>query len=91
VPDRLYREAILGSGLVRSYTNKTFYSIGLMMSPTGAEPLEVTPESEWCFEVGMTFHSYLLVAGFGFSETLVVTLGGFERLTNYPRALIVSG
>jgi Xaa-Pro dipeptidase len=91
VPDRLYREAILGSGLVRSYTNKTFYSIGLMLSPTGAEPLEVTPESDWCFEVGMTFHSYLLVAGFGFSETLVVTLGGFERLTNYPRALIVSG
>ena len=71
VPDRIYREGILATGLVETYTNKTFYSLGIMMPPTAAEPLEATPTCEWCFEVGMTFHSYLLVAGFGFSESIV--------------------
>ncbi|MDB4219665.1 Xaa-Pro peptidase family protein [Emcibacteraceae bacterium] len=90
VPDHLYREGILGSGLTDTYTNKTFYSIGIMMDPTDADPLEATASSEWSFEVGMTFHSYLLVKDFGFSETIAVTEDGFERLTQYPRKLFVS-
>lgn len=90
VPDRLYRQAILDTGLVETYTNKTFYSVGLMMAPTGAEGLEATPASDWAFETGMTFHTYLLVAGFGFSETIAITDDGFERLTRYPRRLLVS-
>ena len=61
-----------------------------MMDPTDADPLEATATSEWSFEVGMTFHSYLLVKDFGFSETIAVTENGFERLTQYPRQLFVS-
>ena len=38
----------------------------------------------------MTFHTYLLVDGFGFSETIAITEVGYEQLTNYPRALIVT-
>jgi Xaa-Pro dipeptidase len=91
VPDRIYREGILATGLVRQYTNKTFYSVGLLMNPTDAEPLEATPEADWTFAPGMTFHSYLLVNGFGMSETIAVTATGVERLTNYRRALLVSG
>jgi Xaa-Pro dipeptidase len=90
IPDRIYREQILASGQVDRYTNKTFYSIGLMFPPTGGESLEVTPHSTWCFEPGMVFHTYLLVTGFGFSETIVVTTRGCERLTGYERALIVT-
>lgn len=88
--DRIYRDGILATGLVRRYTNKTFYSVGLMMNPTDAEPLEATPHCTWQFQAGMTFHSYLLVGSFGFSETIAVTPQGCERLTNYPRALIVT-
>ena len=90
VADHVYREGIIGSGLTDAYTNKTFYSIGIMMDPTDADPLEATATSEWSFEVGMTFHSYLLVKDFGFSETIAVTENGFERLTQYPRQLFVS-
>jgi Xaa-Pro dipeptidase len=91
VPDRIYREGILATGLTDQYTNKTFYSVGLLMNPTDAEPLEATPEAEWHFAPGMTFHSYLLVDGFGMSETIVVTATGVERLTTFRRHLLESG
>jgi Xaa-Pro dipeptidase len=91
IPDRIYRDGIVGTGLVTAYANKTFYSVGLLMPPTDAEPLEATPEADWCFEPGMTFHTYLLVKGFGMSETIMVTETGVERLTNYPRTLLVGG
>jgi Xaa-Pro dipeptidase len=91
VPDGQYREGIISSGLADQYTNKTFYSVGMLMDPTDAEPLEANPLATWSFEVGMTFHSYLLVKDFGFSETILVTEEGYERLTKYPRKLIVSG
>lgn len=90
VPDRLYRDAILATGVTKRYTNKTFYSVGLIMDPNGGEPLEATPHATWSFEVGQVFHTYLLVGGFGFSETITIVPGGYERLTNYPRELLIS-
>ena len=90
VPDRIYRESILSEGLEKKYTNKTFYSVGLLLQPSGGEPLEAAPGCTWQFEAGMTFHTYLLVRGFGFSETIVITKNGCERLTHYPRELIVT-
>ena len=90
VPDGIYRDGILGTGLVSSYTNKTFYSIGLLIDPHGSEPLEATPSATWSFQPGQVFHSYLLVGGFGFSETICVTESSYERLTTFPRRLLVS-
>ncbi len=90
VPDRIYRDGILGAGLRKDYTNKTFYSIGLMMPPVGGEALEAAPGATWRFEQGMVFHTYVLADSFGFSETIAVTADGHERLTRYPRALIVT-
>lgn len=90
VPDRIYREGILARGLRKDYTNKTFYSIGLMMPPVGGEALEAAPGATWRFEPGMVFHTYVLADSFGFSETILVTAQGWERLTLYPRALIVT-
>ena len=89
-PDKIYREGVLSAGLAETYTNKTFYSIGLLLRPTGGEPLEATPTAEWAFAPGMTFHTYVLAAGFGFSESIAITEGGYERLTNFPRELIVT-
>ena len=38
----------------------------------------------------MVFHSYVLARGFGISETIVVTQTGSERLTRFPRRLLVT-
>ncbi len=90
IPDRIYREGVLGAGLRKDYTNKTFYSVGLLMPPSGGELLEAAPGCTWEFQPGMTFHTYLLADSFGFSETITITETGYERLTNYPRELIVT-
>ena len=90
VPDTIYRDGVLAAGLRETYTNKTFYAVGLLMPPTGGEPLEATRGCAWRFEEGMTFHTYVLARGFGMSETIVVTRDGFDRLTNFPRKLFVT-
>ena len=87
VPDKVYREGVLSAGLRSTYTNKTFYSVGLLLHPSGGESLEATPRSDWSFEAGMTFHTYVLARGFGMSETIAVTSNGYERLTKFPRRL----
>ncbi|MCG8356207.1 MAG: Xaa-Pro peptidase family protein [Kiloniellales bacterium] len=90
VPDRIYREGVLNAGLAESYTNKTFYSVGLLLQPSGGEPLEAAPGATWRFEPGMTFHTYVLARGFGMSETITVTESGHEKLTDFPRQLFVT-
>ncbi len=90
VPDAIYRNGILSRGLRKDYTNKTFYSVGLMMPPVGGEALEAAPGASWTFEPGMVFHTYVLADSFGFSETIAITQSGYERLTTYPRELIVT-
>jgi Xaa-Pro dipeptidase len=90
VPDAIYRRGILSRGLRKDYTNKTFYSVGLMFPPTGGEGLEAAPDSAWTFEEGMVFHTYVLADSFGFSETIAITADGHEKLTRYPRELIVT-
>jgi Xaa-Pro dipeptidase len=90
VPDAIYRRGILSRGLCKDYTNKTFYSVGLMFPPTGGEALEAAPDSAWTFEEGMVFHTYVLADSFGFSETIAITADGHEKLTRYPRELIVT-
>lgn len=87
--DRFYRDGIMASGLTTAYTNKTFYSIGLLLRPSGGEPLEATPNCTWAFASGMVFHTYLLVDGFGISESIVITDNGYDRLTNFSRMLLV--
>ncbi|QBY01357.1 aminopeptidase P family protein [Rhodophyticola sp. CCM32] len=91
VPDTIYREGVLSAGLRETYTNKTFYSVGLLLQPSGGEPLEAAPGADWCFEPGMTFHTYVLARGFGMSETIAITETGSERLTNFPRQLFIAG
>ncbi len=88
VPDRIIREGVLAEGVAR-YTNNSFYSIGFDLAPT-PRTLAVVADSDWTFRAGMTFHSYVKVGAFFFSETIAVTDSGIERLTNYPRELIVA-
>lgn len=90
VPDSVYREGILAAGLRETYTNKTFYSVGLLLAPSGGEPLEAAPGCSWHFSPGMTFHTYVLARGFGMSETIAITHDGYERLTQFTRQLFIS-
>jgi len=89
-PDAIYRDGVLSAGLRETYTNKTFYSVGLLLQPSGGEPLEAHPGADWSFAEGMVFHTYVLAQGFGMSETITVTATGAERLTNFPRELFVT-
>jgi Xaa-Pro dipeptidase len=88
VPDRIIREGIEAE-TGRRYTNNSFSSIGLTLFPPERSML-VVRGSTGVFRAGMTFHSYVKVGAFMFSETLLVTEAGHERLTAYPRELIVT-
>jgi Xaa-Pro dipeptidase len=88
VPDRMIREGIEAEGIAR-YTNNTFSSIGLTLYPPQRSAL-VVRGSDWAFEAGMAFHSYVKVGAFMFSETIAVTDDGHELLTRHPRELIVT-
>ena len=90
VPDAIYRDGILSEGLRDTYTNKTFYSVGLLLQPAGGEKLEAAPGCDWSFAEGMTFHTYVLAKGFGMSETIAITQDGYERLTTFSRQLFVT-
>ncbi|EIC86048.1 Xaa-Pro peptidase family protein [Serratia sp. M24T3] len=90
VPDAIYRDGVMSAGLRDIYTNKTFYSVGLLLAPSGGEPLEAAPGCSWHFAPGMTFHTYVLARGFGMSETIAITEQGYERLTQFPRQLFIS-
>ena len=90
VPEGIYREGVLSAGLRTSDTNKTFHSVGLLLRPSGGEAHEATPGSQWVFEAGMAFHTYVLAPGFGMSETIAVTGDGHERLTNFDRCPFVA-
>lgn len=90
VPDAVYRDGVLSRGLRETYTNKTFYSVGLLLQPSGGEALEAAPGCGWRFETGMTFHTYVLARGFGMSETIAVTDKGCDRLTNFARQLFIA-
>ena len=88
VPDRIVREGIEAE-TGRRYTNNSFSSIGLTLFPPSRSML-VVRGSTGVFRAGMTFHSYVKVGAFMFSETLLVTDTGLELLTTHPRELIVT-
>ncbi|MFC8522320.1 M24 family metallopeptidase [Pseudarthrobacter sp. NPDC057230] len=88
-PDRIIRESVVATGWVDRYPNKTFYGIGMILWPNTYEKLEVTPNADFHFEAGMTFHSYISAHGLNISETIAVTENGVERLTAFPRELFV--
>lgn len=89
VPDRIIRDAVLSSGWVDQYPNKSFYGIGMMLHPNTYEKLEVTKSADFYFEAGMTFHAYISANGLNISESIVITEDGFELLTQFDRSLVI--
>jgi Xaa-Pro dipeptidase len=88
------REALLREGLRETYDNITGYTLGFYAA-AGPRTSDFTrifyPGADWRLEAGMVFHMYASAAGVSFSETVLATEGGPERLTNLPRTLLVNG
>ncbi|WP_341858152.1 M24 family metallopeptidase [Sinorhizobium medicae] len=89
--DRILREGVLSAGLRNEYPNITGYTMGYYPDFT-VRPSDfnrvLLPTSEWTFEEGMVFHMYTSAKGIGFSETVLITASGCERLTNIERQIL---
>ncbi|WP_439397388.1 M24 family metallopeptidase [Bradyrhizobium sp. PMVTL-01] len=86
--DAAFRKPALQSGLRKSYTNKSGYSLGLIVRPNITEQgRDFLPDANWTLEPGMVFHMLMMANGIGLSETVLVTDKGPERLTKMERKL----
>jgi Xaa-Pro aminopeptidase len=91
--DAILREDVLSAGLRDSYDNITGYTLGFYAA-AGPRTSDFTrifhPGADWRLEPDMVFHMYASAAGASFSETVLVTSNGPERLTTLPRALMIN-
>lgn len=90
--DRICRSRVLAAGLRETYENITGYTLGhyARYGPRASDFTRIfLPTSEWVLEPGMVFHMYTSAGGMSFSETVLVTEQGHERLTKIERTLFV--
>jgi Xaa-Pro aminopeptidase len=91
--DAILREGVLSTGLRSSFDNISGYTLGFY-SHAGPRTSDFTrifhPGARWRIEPRMVFHMYASAAGVSFSETVLVTEHGPERLTRLPRTLIIN-
>lgn len=91
--DSILREGVIRSGLRPSYDNITGYTLGLYapQTPRTSDFTRILhPGADWNVEAGMVFHIYASAGGASISETVLVSANGPERLTRFPRGLIVN-
>lgn len=88
--DFIMRDGLLRSGLRDEYTNVSAYTLGLYTrTPRSSDFSRVfLPGNDWPLEDGMVFHVYSTAQSMGFSETVVVTARGGQRLTKSPRRIL---
>ena len=95
VVDAIMREGAVRAGLRRDYVNNTGYTLGYYFeqAPRTSDFTRLfTADADWRLEAGMTFHMYASAeAGVAFSETVLVTDRGPERLTKTERRLFRCG
>jgi Xaa-Pro dipeptidase len=91
--DRVCRARVLDGGLRESYDNFTGYTLGYYGATHPPRTSDFTrafvPTADWVLEPGMVFHMYTGARGMSFSETVLVTESGPERLTQLERRLFV--
>jgi Xaa-Pro dipeptidase len=88
--DAICRDGVLKAGLRDRYDNATGYTLGYYAawSPRTSDFTRLfVPTAGWQLEPGMVFHMYTSAAGLAFSETVLVTEAGAERLTRAERRL----
>ena len=88
--DAIMRGGVLAEGLRQHYDNTTGYTIGFLGTPRTSDFTRCfLPNADWQLEPGMVFHMYAWAQGMAFSDTILVTADGHERLTNVDRQLFV--
>lgn len=91
--DAILRRGVIESGLRTSFDNISGYTLGFY-SQAGPRTSDFTrifhPGARWRLEPRMVFHMYASARGVSFSETVLVTDQGPERLTRLPRNLIIN-
>lgn len=92
--DAILREAVLADGLRQTYDNVTGYTLGFYPRD-GGRTSDFTrvflPGSDWQLEAGMVFHMYTSARNLAFSDTVLVTPDGGQRLTRIERTLFHTG
>lgn len=91
--DAILRDGLLSTGLRTSVDNITGYTLGFYSHAT-PRTSDFTrmfcPGQRWRVEPNMVFHMYASAGGASFSETVLITETGPERLTKLPRGLIIN-
>jgi Xaa-Pro aminopeptidase len=92
--DSIMRAGLVAAGLRKRFDNITGYTLGFYhrAGPRTSDFTRVfAPNADYLLESGMVFHVYAAAEGIAFSETVLVTPGGGERLTLLPRKPFVAG
>ena len=88
--DAILRESVLAERLRPDYDNITGYTLGLYPRD-GGRTSDFTrcflPNADWRLEASMVFHMYTSAQGLAFSDTVMVTPEGGQRLTHIDRRL----
>jgi Xaa-Pro dipeptidase len=94
--DTAARKVTTKAGFAEYHRNRLGYSIGVNYAPDWGEGeiISLQQNEQRVLQAGMTFHMPPLCLkyrefGIGFSETIVVTEAGCERLSQLPREIIV--
>lgn len=86
------RGQAITTALPHRYDNATGYTLGYY-APWSPRTNDFTrllvPTATWVLEPGRVFHMYVPAQGLAFSETVVVTDDGADRLTRSARVLFV--
>ncbi|AOO84977.1 M24 family metallopeptidase [Bosea vaviloviae] len=88
--DAIMRVGALQRNLRPSYDNITGYTLGYNSSASQRLSdlhRNFSPKASWPIERDMVFHMYASAGGLAVSETVLVTDGGGERLTQTPRVI----
>ena len=91
--DAIVRESMVSNGLRERYVNVSGYSLGyyqLFTSRSSDFSYVFRPTDTWLLKSGMVFHMCTVAKGLAFSETLLVTDTGTERLTLSDRTILAT-
>lgn len=86
--DAICRETVLREGIKDRFPQVTGYTLGYHAVPRTADHTRIfVPGQTWKLEENTVFHVILYSRGLPFSETVLVTSGGPQRLTQTERKL----
>lgn len=91
--DAILRDRVLEQGLRSPFTNVSGYTLGIYGRTQRIADFSYSfhPEATWTVEEGMVLHMCVFGQRLGFSETVVVTPEGAQRLTRTPRRILAAG